>query len=468
MPSDFDVRLPITVGSPPTDVWGRALGQFLAHLLDGVRVTLSYQRGDCPLAPPAGPPPEADAAPWSCARRLEDGWVSVLSVSLHPAARELYPETGASLLPPELSDFPDAAVRALDRITGASGPQATSGQALYPSVIDALHDVVVAEILAERVAQRAGMDEPQLDRVAYLVSDVLSYLAELSRSRIEGHSPTHGVVIGAPHPGLAAATGPVRYPPDFRHLKRAPLLFDGLRAAVAVGADGLVHGDLTHRSLALLEAPVDETLAAHGDVVAAGSRALDGVGLFLRADGSVWVFDRGQPLLLRRGGHWRAIPFASLTAGLGALAGSATVAGLVVRAALLASLEGEGAILAVAEDAAAVASMVEDKDRYDLVHHHLAEGPGSKESRLHQVVDADHPDVETLLRLAVIDGATIVDRQGRLVAYGAVVRSEASQAEGARTAAARNLSRAALLVVKVSEDGPVTVFRHGAELAAVL
>jgi hypothetical protein len=265
----------------------------------------------------------------------------------------------------------------------------------------------------------------------------------------------------------------VRYPADVRHLKRAPLLFDGLRAAIGVGTDGLVHAELTHRSLADLRPPgnrsepIEETLGEHGDVVAAGSRVLNGVGLFLRADGTVWVFDRGQPLLLRRGGHWRAIPFHSLTTGLGVIAGSAEVAALVTRVALLASLEGEGAILAVVDDAEAVEGVVESKDRYDRAHDGVA-GRMTPEERLHLVVNAEFPDVETLQRLAVIDGATIVDRSGRLVAYGAVVRSEASRGEGARTAAARTLSRFARLVIKVSEDGPVTVFRRGEELAAVL
>jgi DNA integrity scanning protein DisA with diadenylate cyclase activity len=72
------------------------------------------------------------------------------------------------------------------------------------------------------------------------------------------------------------------------------------------------------------------------------------------------------------------------------------------------------------------------------------------------------------VRLAGLDGATVVDREGRLLAYGAVVTSTDSQHEGARTAAARTLSETALVVLKVSVDGDITVFRQGRAVSTLL
>ena len=83
------------------------------------------------------------------------------------------------------------------------------------------------------------------------------------------------------------------------------------------------------------------------------------------------------------------------------------------------------------------------------------------ETRLHHLIDAENLDAQTLARLAALDGATILDRDGHLLAYGAIVSSSGSQYEGARTAAAKTLSHTAEIVLKVSADGDITVFRSG-------
>ena len=74
----------------------------------------------------------------------------------------------------------------------------------------------------------------------------------------------------------------------------------------------------------------------------------------------------------------------------------------------------------------------------------------------------------TLARLAALDGATIVDHDGHLLGYGAIVSSSDSEHEGARTAAAKSLSHTAAIVLKVSVDGDITVFHEGEEIANLL
>src|SRR5215210_3744302 len=57
--------------------------------------------------------------------------------------------------------------------------------------------------------------------------------------------------------------------------------------------------------------------------------------------------------------------------------------------------------------------------------------PGhAPETRLHHLIDAEELDAETLVRLAGLDGATVVDRAGRLLAYGAIVTSSRQRAGG--------------------------------------
>nr|WP_249420127.1 diadenylate cyclase [Rhabdothermincola salaria] len=147
--------------------------------------------------------------------------------------------------------------------------------------------------------------------------------------------------------------------------------------------------------------------------------------------------------------------------------GGGEAAGIVVDAAFIVSGDRGGAILAIVDDASAIDGTVPLKDRYDLRDDvdPLAMRP---ETKLHHLIDAKDIDDVTLARLALLDGATIVDRDGRLLAYGAIVDSADSEHEGARTAAAKSLSKTAMVVLKVSADGDITVFRDGRVVATLL
>jgi hypothetical protein len=214
--------------------------------------------------------------------------------------------------------------------------------------------------------------------------------------------------------------------------------------------------------------PFEEFLGDSGALVAASTRALEGIGFFLRADQTIWVFQQGSPFLIRRGGRWRAIPLNSLTAAIAGLVGSSEIGGLITRAAVAASLEGHGAILAVVDDASKVDHLIADRDRYDLAQRAVPRADDEPERVVHRLIRADPSNPRTLTRLSSIDGATVLDTSGRLIAYGAVVASPGSAGEGARTAAARGLSRDARVVLNVSEDGPITVFIDGEEVGAML
>jgi hypothetical protein len=71
--------------------------------------------------------------------------------------------------------------------------------------------------------------------------------------------------------------------------------------------------------------------------------------------------------------------------------------------------------------------------------------------------------IETLSSLASIDGATLISTTGELLAYGAVVPSRPSGSEGARSSAAKELSRHGL-VIKISADGPMTLLEKGEQV----
>jgi DNA integrity scanning protein DisA with diadenylate cyclase activity len=172
------------------------------------------------------------------------------------------------------------------------------------------------------------------------------------------------------------------------------------------------------------------------------------------------------PLLVRSGEHWTAFPL-ELTASIENMIGEGPAAALLARAAFMISAQPGGAILAVVDDPAGLDGTVSPKDRYDL-RNDIDTTAMRPETRLHHLIDAEELDEHTLVRLATLDGATVLDQKGRLIAYGAIVTSADSQHEGARTAAARTLSETALVVLKVSVDGDITIFRKGRALTTLL
>ena len=108
------------------------------------------------------------------------------------------------------------------------------------------------------------------------------------------------------------------------------------------------------------------------------------------------------------------------------------------------------------------------KDRYDLRNEFDPDGDPHRDPAAPPDRRARTSTSRRSTRLAGLDGATIVDRHANLLAYGAIVTSSDSQHEGARTAAAKSLSQTADVVLKVSEDGDITVFHAGAVVATLL
>ncbi len=92
-----------------------------------------------------------------------------------------------------------------------------------------------------------------------------------------------------------------------------------------------------------------------------------------------------------------------------------------------------------------------------------------KELLLEQFRDRGVRDigVDILTSLAAVDGALIVDRRGRLITFGTILRvpghSAAKEDEGARTTAARFASNFGV-AIKVSADGWVSAYHRGKEL----
>lgn len=443
-----------TVGDPPPDPVLDHVAATVTELLLGAQVEAVYAPAAEPaFAPPPGPTTAAasDMGP--------PGWRVELRVVLRPGVVTLASER-SSLLREVVQVLPGAALRTV----AAFRPVADS-RPLGPSVRRALRDALAAEVLADLLAAR--FDHPATPN---LIEETLDFLIELSSTRVESHDLTHGVLVTnvlRDEPRLRFS-----YPADVRTAKRAPLLFDGQRSVLVVDLEGRARTELQRHRIDRLgtaapEAPLpSEEFVESGSLVAEATRRLGGLGFFLRADRTIRAFVDGQPLLVRRGEHWTAFPL-ELTSSIEGMIGGGAAATIAVQAALMISGQRHGAIIAIVSDADQLDGVVPLKDRFDL-RDEIDREAMRTETRLHHLIDAEDLDEHTLARLAALDGATVVDRDANLIAYGAVVASSDSQHEGARTAAAKSLSTQADVVLKVSVDGDITIFRHGAAITTLL
>ena len=442
-------------GTHGSDPVGESIRTFVAELLGTTRVRLAYHPLGVEPGVDESRPDEVLVAEASA--EVHAGWITTMTVgfSVRAGARvESFPDA--------LLAVPAAALRAATAFVDA--PMARNGR-LSPSLERALRDTVVVELLSHH----QGWTKPECASTE-LLADTLEYLIELSGARVESRNLTHGVIITdvlADEPRLS-----VPYPAGLRDAKRSPLLFDGIRSVLIVDQHGRARTevqanrpDRLHPS-AISGPTIDLDFVDRGSLVALATRQLGGIGFFLREDRSIWTFLDGQPLVIRRSEHWSAFPL-WLAKALDTAIGGGRAVDLIVSASLIVSMRSGGAIFGIVDGPDILDGIVAVKDRYDLRNESDVEAM-RPETRLHHLIDGSDLDAQTLARFGELDGATILDRDGRLLAYGAIISSSDSQHEGARTAAARSLSRQALAVLKVSEDGDITVFREGQPMVTLL
>jgi hypothetical protein len=334
---------------------------------------------------------------------------------------------------------------------------ATSHDELRWALESQLPISIVSHVAAARMCPvgRSQKGDSEHNRLARTLVLAIEYLQDLSRTRVEHEQLSHGVVVTR-HTGPSGVNLPnrVTYPDAFRSLKRSAPLSNGDDTALVISTDGT--------AVEWVMAPPGKSsrrrtpFAALGlvPVVAADRR---GLGLALRKDGTVIVFHGGLPLFVQRGARWRGMIWGGIRRVMAERFGR--LGKLLFDISVLLSATGRGGILCVTDT---VPPGVLPKDRVDQARAEVAKDKHD-EWVFHQLLPSDQMtrlSVASLAALAAIDGATIVSPDGKLLAYGAVVPSKPSGAEGARTSAARELSMSGF-VLKISADGPITVFQEG-------
>jgi hypothetical protein len=312
--------------------------------------------------------------------------------------------------------------------------------------------------------------EARADRIA----SIIELLRVAALSSYENRPITTGILLlgtreDPTRPGMPPSATAPAFTDSLASIKSFFRLADGLRTLFLASSDGQLLSiiDVERWASTMPErTPLDITCADAYHAHARATLQHGHVCAVLSPSREIKIFAEGAEVFTFRGAAWHLLDLEAKYQVWATAVGDPALARRLFQAALNLSDAREGALFVVLRRAEADASrLVARADRLDIPV--ANSGPAARPSRrdlMHllegrSVIDLD-PSV--FAALASLDGATVVDREGHLLAAGAILRYPANDdlqrgGEGARTTAAMAASQFGL-VLKVSEDGAITFF----------
>jgi hypothetical protein len=267
-------------------------------------------------------------------------------------------------------------------------------------------------------------------------------------------------------------------------------LYEGARIASAIGidpevqvADPLPLADLTGQDFfAVLSNGFDTMLTVSKELIFTGHVVLNAtpsagdycpwrhsaiaawtssgegrIAVVLNRLGEILIFRDGQLLFAHRSGRWHFLTHDPIIRQMG-IPQDDEIRKAIYETALDASFARTGACIGViASDSMKKArSVIDDQDW-------LSKRCSKRAMAIARIVEAKkfHKLDRTVRQeLAAIDGATIIDHEGTVVAVGAILKIDGGSTGGGRTAAAKQLATLGL-GVKISQDGGISGYRRG-------
>ena len=333
----------------------------------------------------------------------------------------------------------------------------------------AIEDRYVGAFLDPRSYAIEGR-ETRADRIA----SVIELLRVAALSSYENRPISTGVLLlgttGDPcRPGAPLPPSAPTYTESLTSIKSLYRLADGVRTVFLANADGRLLDiiDIERWGRQANRNPVLQVPCAKAYQPHAGATMQQGhVCAVLSPSREIKIFAEGAELFAFRGASWHLLDLHAKYKLWAEAVGDEALAMRIFQTALDLADAREGALFAVVREAeSAVSQLVAPADRLDVPLTNRA-GPPSRRDLLDLLENRSLTDLDpnVLAALASLDGAIVVDRQGRLLAAGAILRHPPSPdgegggvIEGARTTAALAASRFGP-VLKVSEDGVITFF----------
>jgi hypothetical protein len=314
-------------------------------------------------------------------------------------------------------------------------------------------------------------EESRADRLA----DAIEVLRVAALSSYENRSISSGVLHlegrqDPVNPVRGIPAGAYGYNQSLTAIKSFYRLCDGLNTLFLANRDGIVLDIVevqrwaSERGHRALEVPCSATYRAHASATLDGGEAC----IVLSPSHEIKVFAEGAQVFTFRNAHWHLLDLEAKYALWQKAVGKPPLAQRLFQTALDLSDAREGALFVVLRDpAVAVPQLIAPADRLDTMAESVdARTSPSRRDLLYLLAGrtATTLDRTVLEGLATMDGATVMDQSGTLLAVGAILMHptvpDASLAiEGARTTAAVAAARFGP-VLKVSEDGMITFYDH--------
>ncbi len=306
---------------------------------------------------------------------------------------------------------------------------------------------------------------------ADLIASAIEVLRVAALSSYENRAISSGVLIldseQDPHRNRApAADKAVRYSQELTTIKSFYRLSDGLSTVFVVNRSGVVL-DIVEVARRITDGNLDVPCPAPYHPHALATEHNGDVCIVLSPSHEIKVFAEGVLMFSFRNARWHLLDIAAKYTMWANSVGNGALADRLFQTALDLADAREGALFVVLRDPRnSLPQLVASADQLDMERPHAHQSATSR-SQLFQPLrgrSVTSLDPAVLAGLAKVDGATVLDTSGRLLAVGAILlHSEPPEphstlaVEGARTTAAMAAGRFGA-VLKVSEDGLITFY----------
>jgi len=367
------------------------------------------------------------------------------------------------------------------RLLGAIG---TVLHARYRSIFNAASEAFTSSLfegLPEDRYVSAFLDHsPSLDPDATagerdVVADAIALLRESSLLTYENRRISTGVVLLAAklpadnkeryRGNPQVPPGALRYNSSLTGIKSFHRLCDGMRTVFLVDRHGMLLDLVDLRafsgtSAGVLPAPSAFRYRPHCLATLHGGH----ICLVLTPNGEIKVFARGAQFFNFMEGRWRLTGAAVKYREFHQAVGHIALAERLFTAGLNLSENRRGGLFVVLNDSATARELVAPQDLLEN------EAPASSQKgQVHYLLRGKSVldmELSVLQSIARVDGGIVIARDGRLLAFGAILRNGGeflAAHEGGRTTAAVHASRFGQ-VLKISEDGEMSFYRGGTQV----
>ena len=308
-----------------------------------------------------------------------------------------------------------------------------------------------------------------VDRVSGAIEVLrISALSTYEDRRISTGALLFGFQPDACHSLPPQPTGALPYSSELTSIRSFHRICDGLRTVALVDREGLMVElvDIAEWARPFAELPLPVPSArryeAHNRATLCGGH----VCLVLTPNGEIKIFADGAQVFTFLDGRWHLTDAVEKYQIWEEAVGNKELAYRLFSVALNLAEERRGGLFVILDDRRRARELLSD---HDLLHQQRDPAKTGSKNPLHyllrsqRVTEISQPVLETIAR---IDGSIVLDRDGNLLAFGAILRHSPvavtpdEVVEGSRTAAAIAASQFGN-VLKVSEDGRLSFYRSG-------